>query len=113
MAAAGSNRQSLTGRGNLQRKKKPDPFEINDVVDFWRVEDLQKDTRLLLRAEMKLPGKAWLEFKIDDEGSERRLAVIAHYQPQGLFGKMYWYAFLPCHQFLFNDLIKQIEKRAD
>jgi len=103
----------LMGVGAARGRKSRTHLRINDVIDYWRVEDLQNDARLLLRAEMKLPGKAWLEFKIDDEGSERRLSIIAHYQPQDFFGKVYWYAFLPCHQFLFNDLIKQIEKRAD
>lgn len=103
----------LLGVGAARGRKSRTNLRINDVIDYWRVEDLQKDARLLLRAEMKLPGKAWLEFKIDDKGYERRLSVIAHYQPQGFLGKLYWYAFLPCHQFLFNDLIKQIEKRAE
>jgi len=88
-------------------------LRVGDVIDYWRVEDLRKDTRLLLRAEMKLPGKAWLEFRIDDVGSKRRLSVIAHYQPRDVLGKVYWYAFLSCHRFLFRDLIKQIEARAD
>jgi uncharacterized protein YbjT (DUF2867 family) len=103
----------LMGVGAARGRKSQIHLRLNDVIDYWRVEDLQRDTRLLLRAEMKLPGKAWLEFKIDDEGLERRLSIIAHYQPQGFWGKVYWYAFLPWHQFLFNDLIKQIEKRAD
>lgn len=103
----------LLGVGAARGRKSRTNLRINDVIDYWRVEDLQKDIRLLLRAEMKLPGKAWMEFKIDDDGSKRRLAVIAHYQPQGFLGKVYWYTFLPCHQFLFNDLIMQIEKRSD
>jgi uncharacterized protein YbjT (DUF2867 family) len=103
----------LMGVGTTRGRKSQANLRINDVIDYWRVEDLQKDARLLLRAEMKLPGKGWLEFKIDDEVSKRRLSVVAHYQPRDIFGKMYWYAFLSCHKFLFKDLIKQIEKRAD
>lgn len=103
----------LMGVGTARGRKSQTHLRINDVIDYWRVEDLQKDARLLLRAEMKLPGKAWLEFKIDDEVSRRKLSIVAHYQPQGFLGKVYWYTFLPCHQFLFNNLIKQIEKRAD
>jgi hypothetical protein len=103
----------LMGVGTTRGRKSQTHLRINDVIDYWRVEDLQKDARLLLRAEMKLPGKAWLEFKIEDDGSKRRLSVVAHYQPRNVFGKVYWYAFLSCHRFLFNDLIKQIEKRAD
>ena len=90
------------GVGATRGRKSRTQLRINDVIDYWRVEDLQKDARLLLRAEMKLPGKAWLEFKIDDEGSKRRLSVIAHYQPQDFFGKVYWYAFLPVINFFLT-----------
>lgn len=103
----------LMGVGTTRGRKSQVNLRINDVIDYWRVEDLQKDARLLLRAEMKLPGKGWLEFKIDDVGSRRKLSIVAHYHPQDIFGKVYWYAFLSCHRFLFNDLIKQIEKKAD
>jgi len=102
----------LLGVGATRGRKSRSTLRINDVIDYWRVEDLQKDNRLLLRAEMKLPGKAWLEFKIQDEGLRRRLCITAYYQPQNFFGKLYWYAFLPFHRFLFNDLIEQIEKRS-
>ncbi|MBM4314733.1 MAG: SDR family oxidoreductase [Deltaproteobacteria bacterium] len=103
----------LMGVGTTRGRKSQTMLRVGDVIDYWRVEDLRKDTRLLLRAEMKLPGKAWLEFRIDDVGSKRRLSVIAHYQPRDVLGKVYWYAFLSCHRFLFRDLIKQIEARAD
>jgi hypothetical protein len=61
---------------------------------------------------MKLPGKAWLEFKIRDEGAQRVLLITANYYPEGYFGELYWYIFLPFHQLLFNNLIKQIETRS-
>jgi len=66
----------------------------------------------LLRAEMKLPGKAWLQFRIDPQGDKNRLLVNAYYQPRGVFGKLYWYIFLPFHFFIFQNLIRQIEKRS-
>lgn len=100
------------GVGTSRGRKSQTSLKINDVIDFWRVEDLQKNMRLLLRAEMKLPGKAWLEFKIRDAGSERRLSITAHYHPEGYFGEAYWYIFLPFHRVLFNNLIKQIESRS-
>lgn len=102
----------LLGVGAARGRKSRTTLRINDVIDYWRVEDLQKDARLLLRAEMKLPGKAWLEFKIQDESSQRRLSIIAYYHPHSFWGKVYWYAFLPFHQFLFNSLIKHIENRT-
>ncbi len=82
------------------------------MIDFWRVEDLKQDAMLLLRAEMKLPGKAWLQFSVDQEEGKNRLSVKAYYQPQGVLGKPYWYMFLPFHFFIFHNLIRQIEKRS-
>jgi hypothetical protein len=98
--------------GTSRGRKSQTSLKINDVIDFWRVEDLQRNMRLLLRAEMKLPGKAWLEFKIRDEDGKRRLSITAHYHPEGYWGEVYWYIFLPFHQVLFNNLIKQIESRS-
>jgi len=84
----------------------------NDVIDFWRVEDYKADERLLLRAEMKLPGRAWLEFTIQKEADKNRLTVKAYYQTRSLFGKFYWYVFLPFHVFIFHDLIRMIERKS-
>jgi len=82
-------------------------------VDFWRVEDITADQRLLLRAEMKLPGWAWLEFSIDaNEDASNTLSVRAYYQPSGFLGKVYWYACYPFHSIIFQDLIEQIERRS-
>jgi len=100
----------LMGVGTLRGRRSRTDLRINDVIDFWRVEDLRPDERLLLRAEMKLPGKAWLEFRINREEDKNRLSVIAYYQPKGLAGKIYWYMFLPFHHIIFKDLIIQIEK---
>lgn len=100
----------LMGVGTTRGRKNISGLRINDVIDFWRVEDLQYDKRLLLRAEMKLPGRAWLEFSIDKEEHKNRFSVKAYYQPRGIFGKIYWYIFLPFHHFIFNDLIKQIDQ---
>lgn len=58
------------------------------------------------------PGWAWLEFSIEAVGEQNRLSVNAYYQPKGLAGRIYWYIFLPFHFFIFQDLIKQIEKRG-
>jgi len=100
----------LMGVGTSRGRRSNTELRINDVIDFWRVEDLADDKRLLLRAEMKLPGRAWLEFLIDREEDKNRLSVNAYYQSKGLAGKTYWYLFLPFHHIIFIDLIKQIEK---
>jgi hypothetical protein len=103
----------LMGVGTSRGRKSSSNLGINDVIDFWRVEDYKLDERLLLRAEMKLPGRAWLEFRIDPKGDKNCLSVKAHYQTHGIPGKLYWYAFLPFHVFIFNDLIKQIEHTSE
>jgi uncharacterized protein YbjT (DUF2867 family) len=100
------------GVGTSRGRKSQTTLKIDDVIDFWRTEDLQPNERLLLRAEMKLPGRAWLEFNIKDEADKRKLSIIAHYYTHSLWGKIYWYMFLPFHRLIFNDLIKQIEKRS-
>lgn len=102
----------LLGVGTSRGRRSQTTLKVNDVIDFWRIEDLQPNRRLLLRAEMKLPGRAWLEFDVGEEGLKRKLRVIAYYQTYSLFGKIYWYIFLPLHNFIFHDLIKQIEKRS-
>ena len=102
----------LMGVGTSRGRKSASSLEIDDVIDFWRVEDYKINERLLLRAEMKLPGKAWLEFKINKSGNKNCLSVKAHYQAHGILGKLYWYVFLPFHVFIFSDLIKQIERRS-
>jgi len=100
------------GVGSARGRKSHSHLEINDVIDFWRVENIRENRRLLLRAEMLLPGRAWLEFNINDENRRRRLSVNAYFHTRTVFGKAYWYAFLPFHRFIFTDLIEQIEKRS-
>lgn len=100
------------GVGLVRGRKSPTHLSVNDVVDFWRVEDLKAPERLLLRAEMKLPGRAWLEFRIQEEGKGRRVSVTAYYDTQTLWGRLYWYLFLPFHHFLFTRLLQAIEKKS-
>lgn len=102
----------ILGVGSSRGRRSPSSLRVNDVIDFWRVEDLRQDRMLLLRAEMKLPGMAWLMFNIATREGRNRLSVTAYYQPRGWFGKPYWYMFLPFHFYIFHDLIKQIEKRS-
>jgi len=102
----------LLGVGSSRGRKSHSTLKTNDVLDFWRVEDIQQDKRLLLRAEMKLPGEAWLEFNLKPVGKRNRLSVIAYYDTHKLFGDIYWYIFLPFHNVIFSDLIRQIERRS-
>jgi len=100
------------GVGSSRGRRSYHDLRINDVIDFWRVENIVKDKLLLLRAEMKLPGKAWLEFNIDSYEGLNKFSVNAYFEPKGFAGRVYWYNFLPFHIFIFRDLIKQIEKRS-
>ena len=96
------------GVGTARGRRRPSILEINDVLDFWRVENLRDNQLLLLRAEMKLPGKAWLEFKIENENSGNNLYINVYFQPHNMAGRLYWYFFLPFHDYIFNDLIRHL-----
>ena len=87
----------------LRRGRRSQKFlEAGDTLDFWRVlvADLE-EKRLLLYAEMKLHGKAWLEFKFVNEEGENKLIQTAKFMPKGLWGRLYWYAVCPFHAFIF------------
>ena len=78
-----------------------------DSLDFWRVLLADREARrLLLFAEMKLPGEAWLEFKIE----KNILYQTATFRPRGLKGRLYWYSLLPFHYFIFGGMIRNIAK---
>ena len=96
------------GVGTSRGRRSASTLRTNDVIDFWRVESLTRNKRLLLRAEMRLPGKAWLEFKIEEKERLNNLSVVAYFQPRGTAGRLYWYTFLPFHYFIFKDLLKQL-----
>jgi hypothetical protein len=100
------------GVGTSRGRKSYSHLEVNDVIDFWRIEDIKQDKRLLLRAEMKMPGRAWLEFNIDDGVENKKLSVTAHYDTRVLLGRVYWYVCLPFHHFIFRELITAIERRS-
>jgi len=82
-------------------------LEVGDALDFWRVLYANKsEGRLLLFAEMKLPGEAWLEFKI----TNKKLIQTATFRPHGLLGRLYWYSVLPLHGIIFKGMINEITK---
>jgi len=83
-----------------------------EALDFWRVLIADKQSmRLLLYAEMKLPGEAWLEFRINRENNHFRLHQIATFRPHGILGRVYWYFLLPWHQIIFQGMIRKIATR--
>ena len=99
----------LSGGVGLRRgRTHPDKIYAGDSLDFWRVLLADKKAkRLLLFAEMRLPGEAWLEFKIDDQNV---LHQTATFRPRGLRGRLYWYSIVPFHYFIFGGMIRGIAK---
>jgi uncharacterized protein YbjT (DUF2867 family) len=102
----------IGGVGTSRGRRSYVTLKINDVIDFWRIEDLRENQRLLLRSEMKLPGRAWLEFGITELEGERQLSLTAHYDTKSLWGKSYWYACFPFHSIIFKKLLTDIEARS-
>ncbi|MEI6165799.1 MAG: DUF2867 domain-containing protein [bacterium] len=102
----------LMGVGTTRGRRSSSTLRVNDVVDFWRVESLYKNRMVLLRAEMKLPGFAWLKFSIYPEAGGHRLSVVAYYDTDTWYGKLYWYIFLPFHGYLFDRLVRKISERT-
>lgn len=93
------------------RRGRPDreTLRIGDAVDFWRVEDLELNRRLLLRAEMKLPGRGWLQFEVNtDKNGQSRLVQTAYFAPKGLFGYIYWYSIFLLHKVIFDGIIDRL-----
>ncbi|WP_224995646.1 SDR family oxidoreductase [Cesiribacter sp. SM1] len=84
-------------------------INTGDTLDFWRVLAADKQNRrLLLYAEMKLPGEAWLEFKVVEKGEEQYLQQTATFRPKGLLGRLYWYSVLPFHFFIFEGMAENL-----
>lgn len=99
----------MGGVGTRRGRTSNASIHAGDVVDFWRVllAD-QQNKRLLLFAEMKVPGEAWLEFKVIEFHGQYFLSQIATFRPSGLWGRIYWYAMFPFHIFLFNGMARRI-----
>ena len=103
----------LVGGPGLRRgRRHPDELYVGEAVDFWRVEAAERDHLLRLRAEMKLPGRAWLQWTVTAEGNGSRLIQTALFSPRGLPGVAYWYALYPFHRLIFSDLIRAVASRT-
>ena len=105
--------QRLGGVGMRRRCVRVIPLQPGDAVDFWRVQEARAN-RLLLGAEMKLPGKAWLQFCfLPLPNGRTQLRSVASFEPRGLFGQLYWWSLYPLHQFIFNGMLRAIAKVAE
>jgi len=99
----------LGGIGLRRGRTHPKNIYNGDALDFWRVIVADKiNKRLLLYSEMKLPGEAWLEFRINEYKDKPVLTQTATFRPQGLFGRLYWYLLFPAHLFIFSKMAKNI-----
>jgi uncharacterized protein YbjT (DUF2867 family) len=103
----------IGGVGLRRGRRDPEEARIGDAIDFWRVEAVEPGKRLLLRAEMKLPGRAWLQFEaLPYQGDQTRLVQTAFFAPKGLFGFVYWYGLYPIHRIIFGGMIRNLAQRA-
>ncbi|MEJ2721364.1 MAG: SDR family oxidoreductase [bacterium] len=103
----------LAGGVGLRRgRRDPAHLRVGDVVDFWRVKDLSANRLLRLEAEMKTPGRAWLEFELEDRGATTILRQTAIFDPVGLPGLLYWYTLYPLHKIVFSGTLRGIAAAA-
>ena len=101
------------GVGKRRGRRNPDKLYVGDAVDWWRVEAIEPGKRLMLRAEMKVPGRAWLEFTVEPEGDGCRIRQTALFDPAGLLGLGYWYALYLLHQLVFTGMLRGIACAAE
>jgi uncharacterized protein YbjT (DUF2867 family) len=100
------------GVGMRRGRPHPTHVRVGDPVDFWRVEALEPERRLRLVAEMRLPGRAWLEFEVTPDGDGSTIRQTAIFDPVGLRGRAYWYAALPLHELVFGGMLRGIARDA-
>ena len=104
----------LVGGVGLRRgRRDPITLVVGDALDFWRVESFEPNRRLNLAAEMKVPGRAWLQFEVEPEGLGSVIRQTAIFDPAGLAGLLYWYALYPVHCWIFKGMLREIAKAAE
>ncbi len=100
------------GVGVRRGRRDPVNLRVGDALDFWRVESFEPSRLLRLRAEMKVPGRAWLEFEVTSDGDRSTVRQTAIFDPIGLSGIAYWYALYPLHQLVFAGMLRNLIKAA-
>ena len=101
------------GVGIRRGRRDPEWLTVGDTLDWWRVEDCTPGRRLRLTAEMKLPGRAWLEFEVEGNASSSTIRQTAIFDPVGLLGLTYWYTLYPLHRLVFAGMLRGIAKAAE
>jgi hypothetical protein len=102
----------MGGVGMRRGRRDPEAPAVGDTLDFWRVEAYEPGRRLRLAAEMRVPGRAWLEFEVVPSADGADIHQTAVFEPVGLFGLLYWYVLLPVHTLIFGGLLRAIGRRA-
>lgn len=106
--------QAFGGPGTRRGRRHPEDVEFGEALDFWRVTGVERGRSLDLRAEMKLPGVAGLQFEIEPIGETRSaLTMTARFRPKGLLGLLYWYAVLPFHNVVFRGMLRGMKRSAE
>jgi uncharacterized protein YbjT (DUF2867 family) len=100
------------GIGVRRGRRDPEDLRVGDALDFWRVELYEPPHRLRLSAEMKLPGRAWLEFEVNGDESRSTIRQTAVFDPVGLSGLLYWYGIYPLHQLVFAGMLRNLVRAA-
>ena len=104
----------IGGVGSRRGRRDPNALRAGDAFDFWRVEEIQPNHLLRLRAEMKVPGLAWLQFETTPtNGNSSKLVQTAFFAPKGLSGLLYWYVLYPVHAWIFSGMIEAVVERAE
>ena len=105
----------LLAGGVGMRRGRRDPRRLvqGDSLDFWRVELIEPGRRLRLRAEMIVPGRAWLEFEVEPGGSSCTLRQTAEFDPSGWLGPLYWYCLFPLHRLIFANMLRNLARTAE
>jgi uncharacterized protein YbjT (DUF2867 family) len=104
----------LVGGPGLRRgRRHPTELFVGEAVDFWRVDLLERDRLLRLRAEMRVPGTAWLQWEITPDGTTSGVVQTALFAPTGLAGLVYWYALYPVHGVIFSAMVRAIRREAE
>ncbi len=102
----------MGGVGMRRGRRDPNALAVGDALDFWRVEACEPGRRVRLAAEMKVPGRAWLEFEVVPAAGGAVIHQTAIFEPVGLPGLLYWYALVPVHGLIFGGLLRAIARRA-
>lgn len=103
----------LVGGVGLRRgRRHPSELSVGDALDFWRVEGIEPNKLLRLRAEMKIPGRAWLQFEVEPDGNGAIIRQTAIFDPSGIAGLLYWYLLYPIHKLIFAGMLREMTRRA-